>query len=325
MTKPNRMPDVFAPMLATLVEKPFDSPDFLFDIKWDGVRALAFCEGERTRLYSRTGREITHQYPEFSEIHRRLNVGDAVLDGEIIAMTEGGRPSFERLQQRIGLVRPADIRRAVSNVPVDLVLFDLVFVGGRWIGDQPIEDRLEQLAAGVSFDGDVLPSNPIPEAGLALFEAARERDLEGIIAKKLGSHYYPGRRSREWLKIKVVQRITCVIGGWKRGEGSRSSSFGALLVGLYDGDKLRYIGSVGTGFNDAMLRQLMPMLQKLETSDCPFEPPPSLKSIQWVKPHLVCEVEYREMTAAMKLRAPSFKGLRDDVPPEQCTVQTEVI
>ncbi|HVF12718.1 MAG TPA: non-homologous end-joining DNA ligase [Actinomycetota bacterium] len=315
-----RFPPVFTPMLATLGEEPFDSKEHLFEIKWDGVRTLCFCDSDETRLYSRTGREVTHQYPEFKDLHKKLKVTDAIFDGEIVAMDSNLKPSFELLQQRINL-SGTSIARGVANVPLDLVLFDVLFVDGDWLGGRSLVERASTLPDAVELEDRVVISEAIAEHGLALFEAARQRGLEGIVAKRSNSIYVPGRRTRDWIKLKVVQRIDCVIGGWSPGRGSRSSSLGALLLGLNDGTDLRFIGSVGTGFTEKTLGAVREALAPLEVSHSPFGEKVPVKDAHWVTPDLVCEVEFREATSQMRLRAPSFKGLRTDKHPRECTVE----
>lgn len=313
------LPGIFRPMLPTLVERPFDSPDHLFEVKWDGVRMLGFCEASGTRLYSRSGREITHRYPELGELHKRLNVSSAVLDGEIVALDSRARPSFELLQRRINLSRASDIARGMVSVPVDLVLFDVPFCSGEWLGGQPLIARTRRLDQAVSFGGRVLRSEPVPQHGIALFEAAVARGLEGVVAKAEQSHYLPDRRTRDWLKVKSIHEIDCVIGGFSAGSGSRADSLGALLLGAYRSTALRYMGSVGTGFDGRSLTALLLLLKGLETAQSPFsQVVPSKAAVHWTRPVLVCKVEYRELTSACRLRAPSFKGLRDDKAPQEC-------
>ena len=306
--------------MPTLTKDAFDSAEHLFEVKWDGVRVLSFCENGSTRLYSRSGREVTHQYPEFKDLHSRLHLPNAVLDGEIVALDANSRPSFERLQSRINLSRPSDIARGVSQISLDLVLFDLVFCSGEWIGGQPLTDRLDLLGRSVDFGERVLRSEPIPFHGCALFEAAKAKGLEGIVAKLSNSHYIPGRRTRDWLKIKTIYDIDVVIGGYSAGINARSSSLGALQVGAYDaGGKLRYLGAVGTGFKDRDLVSIKAKLEELQTATSPFADKLP-KGIRFARPELVAKVEYRELTNGMRLRAPSFKGLRDDKAPEECVV-----
>jgi bifunctional non-homologous end joining protein LigD len=307
-------------MLPTLVGEPFDSSDHLFEIKWDGVRVLAFCDDRGTRLFSRSGREVNRQYPEFCDLHRRLKVGNAVLDGEIVALDSDSRPSFERLQKRINLSRDSDVARGVSRIPLDLVLFDLPFRDGLWLTGDPLVERVEKLATTVSFEDRILRSEPIPEHGKALFEAARARGLEGVVGKRAASHYLPGKRTRDWLKVKTTREVDCVIGGLSAGQNARSGTFGALLVGVYEGAALRYIGSVGTGYTEKTLRELRAVLDSLVTGTSPFAEPVPVRHAKWVRPVLVCEVEFRELTHGLRLRAPAFKRLRDDKLPEECTL-----
>jgi bifunctional non-homologous end joining protein LigD len=311
-------------MLPTLVKEPFDSAEHLFEVKWDGVRVLAFCEPGSTRLFSRSSREVTHQYPEFADLHRQLRASNAVLDGEIVALDPAARPSFELLQRRINLSRPSDIERGVRLIGLDLVLFDLPFLDGTWIGGLTLQARLERLSASVEFGERVLRSDPIPEHGIALFNAARAKGLEGVVGKARLSHYIPGKRTRDWLKVKTVQELDCVIGGFTPGLNARASSLGALLVGLYEQGALRYVGSVGTGFSDKALAAMRSLLESIEAPVSPFAEAPRIKGARWVEPKLVCTVEYREMTTGLKLRAPSFKGLRDDKLPEECVVADQV-
>ncbi|MGH2773309.1 MAG: non-homologous end-joining DNA ligase [Actinomycetota bacterium] len=312
------LPPFFKPMLATLVTDPFDSPDHLFEVKWDGVRVLAFCDSGSTRLYSRTGREVGHQYPEFRDLHERMRVENGVFDGEIVAMDPVGRPSFERLQGRINLARQSDIYRTMEKIPLDLIVFDAVFTDGSWRKDLPLEERMALVDSSLSFGERVLKSQAIETHGIALFEAARSKGLEGVVAKRKGSSYLPGRRSRDWLKIKVVQQADCVIGGWTPGLGWRQESLGALLLGMYAPEGLRYIGSVGTGFTDKTVRELRAILGDIETPQSPFCEPVPVKGARWALPKRVCEVDYREVTRAPRLRAPSFKRLREDKLPEEC-------
>lgn len=315
------LPELFAPMLPTLVDKPYDHADHLFEVKWDGVRVLAFCEPTGTRLYSRSGREVTNQYPEFAELHQRLRLPNAVLDGEIVALDSTSRPSFELLQHRLNLSRPSDVERGVRTILLDMVLFDIPFASGEWIGGTPLAGRMERLGDSVEFGDRILRSEAIPEHGIALFEAAKAKSLEGVVGKHFASHYLPGKRTKDWLKVKTTYEIDVIVGGYSAGTGHRSNSMGALLVGAYDKDgALRYTGSVGTGFTERTLAQLVPQLKARRSGVCPFADKIPSKGVTWVRPELVCKVEYRELTSGLKLRAPSFKGLRDDKPCEECVL-----
>jgi bifunctional non-homologous end joining protein LigD len=314
------------PMMATLVDEPFDNDRWLFEPKWDGIRALATCI-EETIIVSRNLNDITACYPEIAKTHEQLVCLEAVVDGEIVAMHEG-RPSFERLQSRINLVNERDIARAAQQIPVTYVVFDLLYLDRRSLLSEPLEKRKELLQELVVPTDRLQVSPHMQGDGVALFDVARARRLEGIVAKKMGSTYRPGKRGREWLKVKTTFDADLVIGGWSKGEGSRSSAFGSLLVGAYEGDELRYLGSVGTGFTDATLKEVLGALKELETDENPFNADPRkdkarwgkpIKDPHWISPELVAAVEFRELTSAGRLRAPSFKGLRRDKDPDECT------
>jgi bifunctional non-homologous end joining protein LigD len=319
-------PDL-TPMAASLAEEPFDNDDWLFEIKWDGVRAISVCIDEDTLVLSRNKRDITRTYPELQNLNNRLVALDAIVDGEIVALANG-RPSFERLQSRMNLQNEHEIKRVMKTCPIIYVMFDLLYLDGRSLINEPVEKRKELLEGIVVPNERVQVSHTEPGAGVALFEAARERGLEGIVAKKKGTPYRPGKRTREWQKIKTTHDADFVIGGWSRGEGSRSTTFGAILVGAYDGEELVFVGSVGSGFSEATLEQLLPRLRELEIDDCPFaggidavragrfgKP---IRDPHWTEPALVARVEYRELTSGFRLRAPTFKGLRTDKAAEDC-------
>ncbi|HVM11581.1 MAG TPA: non-homologous end-joining DNA ligase [Actinomycetota bacterium] len=313
------------PMLAEPWPEPFDDERWRFEPKLDGIRALAYIRTDGTRLVSRTGRDQTAQYPELANLARFVNARDAVIDGEIVALDEEGRPSFERLQQRMNLTSPRDVERARRDVPVLLYAFDVLWVDGRDLTGEPLEERRAELERIATEIGVLRLTTVIDGRGTDLFAAAKDLGFEGILAKRLGSRYAPGRRSKEWRKIKAVNRQDCVILGWTRGEGARSSTFGSLLVGAYrreEGD-LVWIGQVGTGFTAALLDDLLARLRSIESDDPPIEDRSlrAVKGARWVRPELVCDVEYLQMTKAGKLRAPSFKGLRPDKRPSECLLE----
>ncbi|HYY44688.1 MAG TPA: non-homologous end-joining DNA ligase [Actinomycetota bacterium] len=317
------------PMLATAAAEPFDDDGWLFEPKWDGVRTLAVCT-DRTGLLSRTGRDVTGTYPELARLHERLVALDAIVDGEIVTLVDG-RPSFERLQSRMNLTSPKDAERAAAGIPVTYVAFDVLYLDGRDVTPLPIEERKALLEGMVVPSARIVVSQHVTGEGTALAEAARAMNLEGIVAKRLGCPYRPGRRVRDWLKIKQVSVADVVVGGWSQGEGSRSSTLGALLVGAYDTEGLHFLGAVGTGFSDQELRRLCPELEARATTECPFVEGPEgiragrfgkpLRGVRWTAPELVARVEYREVTSQNRLRAPAYKGLRSDKPPEDCRVE----
>jgi len=324
---PRDEPPELSPMMATLERKAFDDDRWLFEPKWDGVRALAVCEQE-TMLVSRTRKNMTATYPELHRLHEQLVALDAIVDGEVVTFDKG-RPSFEKLQSRINLQGVDAIERAMKSIPVSFIAFDLLYLDGRSLVREPVERRREMLEDLVVPNNRVQVSQAVVGEGLALSEAARGQNLEGIVAKRLGSPYRVGKRTREWLKVKITYDADVVIGGWSPGEGNRTTSFGALLAGVFDDEGLRFIGAVGTGFTDRVLKDVMAKLRAHESETCPFveDPtglPPSrfgkaLRNARWCEPVLVAIVEFRELTAGLRLRAPSFKGLRDDKTPGECT------
>jgi bifunctional non-homologous end joining protein LigD len=321
------MPTEIYPMLATSIAEPFDGPDWLFEIKWDGYRAVAFIEAGKVRLVSRNQNELTHRYPELKDLPKFVKAKNAIVDGEVVALDDQGRPSFSLMQQRTGF-RPGG-RRAVSNadVPVLYYAFDLLYLDGEDWRRVALEDRKKKLAS-ILITGDSLRySDHYGQQGKALFEIAREKGLEGILAKKRDS-VYQERRSSEWLKIKIRHRLECVIGGYTKPEGSRAH-FGSVVLGLYDKQaRLIHVGQAGSGFNQKSLSEISKQLTQLETKQKPFYGEvEALRQVTWVKPELVAEIEYAEWTeganrgSGPKLRAPVFLGLRDDKDPKECLLE----
>jgi bifunctional non-homologous end joining protein LigD len=320
---PMRRPPLFTPMMAQGGYEPFDKKGWWFEPKFDGVRTLLYLEGEEVRLISRTGRDQTATYPELSRVYRRINATNAVLDGEIVATDEQGRTSFELLQQRMNLTSAGEIDRIRKRIPVEMVAFDLLWLDGEDLTGEPLSERRQRLSSVVMEDRGLHLVYSLPDEGIKFHEAAKGLGLEGIIAKRAASKYLPGKRTDEWRKIKLLKHQDCVVLGWTPGQRGRSGSFGALLLGAYRDGELIWIGQVGTGFTDKMLRDLMERLEEHETDQPPI-PDPELRKVKgarWVRPELVCVVEYLQMTAVGKLRAPSFKGLRLDKLPEDCVLE----
>lgn len=309
------MPRKLRPMLARSADEPPGDEGWAYEIKWDGVRAIGYSEGGRLRLESRNGRDITSRYPELRGLGAELGAREVVLDGEVVAFDDQGRPSFERLQGRMHLASEGAVRRRMRDAPVAYMLFDLLYLDGRVTIELPYEDRRE-LLLGLDLNGAVwrTPEHHMGD-GEALLAASREHGLEGIVAKRLGCPYEPGRRSRNWVKVKNVFRQELVVGGWMPGEKGRRGRFGALLVGHYDDEALRYAGRVGSGFTEAELIRLGKLLEPLARKESPFEGRQPPKGAVWVEPELVAEVEFREWTRAGTLRAPVYKGLREDKDP----------
>jgi bifunctional non-homologous end joining protein LigD len=320
------MPTVIHPMLAESIEKPFDDPGWLFEIKWDGYRAVAFLENSKLRLVSRNQNELTPRYPELKTMSELVKAKTAILDGEVVVLDSEGRASFSLMQQRTGF-RPGGHRMAAkADLPVLYYAFDLLYLDGYDWRRMPLEERKSKLAS-ILKPGDALRfSDHYAAQGKALFEIAREKKLEGILAKQRNS-CYEERRSREWLKIKIRQQMECVVGGFTEPEGSRAY-FGSLVLGLYDQQgRLIHVGQVGSGFDQKLLAQIWNVLRKIETKKNPFYGEvEALRKVDWVKPELVAEVEYAEWTegantgSGRKLRAPVFLGLREDKDPKECTL-----
>jgi bifunctional non-homologous end joining protein LigD len=322
---PNRtpMPERLAPMLARAGHWEEIRPAqerFAFEVKWDGVRALAYCRPGRLRLASRSGADITAAYPELRGLSAALGMREAVLDGEIIAFGADGRPSFETLQRRMHASSEAAARRLAADIPVLFAVFDLLYLDGRLLLELPWRERRAQLERlGLEDRCWRVPAASRGE-GEALLQATRARGLEGVVAKRLDSRYEPGRRSAAWLKIKHHLRQELVIGGWLPGEGRRARRIGALLVGYNrpGSSGLVFAGRVGTGFSERVLELLAARLAELAQEQSPFEPGARLpRRARFLAPKLVAEIEFAGWTADGVMRAPSFKGLREDVDPRE--------
>lgn len=304
-----------APMLATSGTLPKDDDQWSYEIKWDGVRAVTYVDGGRMRMESRNLLDITPRYPELHELPDSLQRRGAVVDGEVVTFDEDGRPSFGRLQHRMHVTGERDVRMRMAEYPVVYMVFDVLWLDGESLMRAPYLERREALAA-LELTGPCwqMPGHHVGD-GAGMLAASRRRGLEGIIAKKVDTPYEPGKRSRCWLKVKNTARQEVVIGGWLPGSGNRTGRIGALLVGYYDGDALRFAGKVGTGYTDRMLAELAEILAPLERPTSPFADKVPYKLARFVEPELVCDVEFTEWTATDTLRHPSFKGLRDDKAP----------
>lgn len=301
-------------MLATLSTLPRDERAYTCEYKWDGVRAIAYCEGGNLRLESRNLLEITPRYPELWRLGSALPRRRVILDGEIVALDEQGRPSFSLLQQRMHV---AETRGTPRAVPIVYMVFDLLYLDGRSLMDRPYKDRRAALEVLELSAGHWQTPPAYPGIGRRLLAAAQQCGLEGIVAKKTDSTYQPGRRSRDWLKVKVVQRQEFVVGGWAPGEGTHRGMIGSLAVGYYEpargGERrLHYAGNVGTGFTQEDQKQLRPILDRLRRDTSPFAERLPRRDLKFIEPSLVAEVEFREWTHGGILRHPSYKGLRMD-------------
>ena len=317
------MPTVVRPMLAETADDAFDDPAWVFEIKWDGYRAVAFVDGGKVRLVSRNQNDLTAKYPELQQLPENLKAKRAVLDGEIVALDEEGRPSFSLLQQRSGFHMAGRKSKPRADVTVLYYAFDLLYADGRDLRLLPLEDRKKELASLITEGGLLRYSDHFPERGKALLEIARQRGLEGIVAKRRES-IYQERRSADWRKIKIRHTLECVICGYTEPERSRKH-FGSVVLGLYDAkDRLIHVGQAGSGFDERSLAELAEIFAPLETRTNPFYGEvEALRKVTWLKPKLVAEVEYSEWTqgsegSGPKLRAPVFLRLRDDKEPKEC-------
>jgi len=316
-----------SPMKAVAVDRPFSAEGWLFEIKYDGVRALISVEDGRVTVTGRSGRDETARYPEAQQIPGRLRVTSALVDGEIVVLDEEGSPSFERLQSRINLSRAADIARAVREVPASFVLFDLLRLDGRDLTGTALRIRKKTLRDILDGGPPVVFADHVETDGEAFFEVLAERGLEGMVAKRGDSPYQPGRRSPDWVKVKSWQGQSCVVCGYTPGRATRGT-LGALVLGIVDADgngKLVHCGQVGTGFDEPTLQDLARRLTALRVDTAPFGAvPKSAEAATWVRPELVCEVRHAGWTKSGSLRQPSYRGLRPDIRPQECRRETSL-
>ena len=295
-------------MLASLSKEMVSGPEWAYEEKYDGIRAVTYRDGDRVRVLSRTGQDLTAGVPKIVEALGMLSDDDFVLDGELVVFDEAGVSRFQLLQ-----------RRADPRLRVVYVAFDCLRSRGRELLRHTLAERRKRLLELIpARSGSLMPSRRLPRSGERALTTARAKGWEGIIAKLVTSPYEPGVRSRAWLKVKVRGESEFVIGGYTPPQGSRAE-FGALLVGLYDSGTLRFTGKVGTGYTHQTLRDLGAKLRNLRTDTPPFDTAPRISSAVWVKPRLVAQLAYAEWTADGKLRQPAFLGLRTDKKPEECT------
>lgn len=313
------LPELVRPMLAVPREElPPDDARWAYEMKWDGVRAVVYVEGGRPTVRSRNDRDVTAGYPELRGLAASLGSRRAVLDGEIVAFDERGRPSFGLLQARMHVTNAGQVRRLAETTPVTYLVFDVLHLDGHSTLELPYTERREILES-LGLEGPRWHTPPAWHGGgAAVLAAAGEQGLEGVIAKRLDSRYDPGRRSDRWVKVKPVRAQEVVICGWKPGQGRRADTVGSLLLGIPGERGLEYAGHVGTGFTDVMLRDLAGMLRPLERGTSPFADPvprPDARDAHWVEPTLVGEVRFGEWTRDGRLRHPSWRGLRPDKSP----------
>jgi bifunctional non-homologous end joining protein LigD len=319
--KKTSMPTRMAPMLATLTDRPFSNPQWLFEIKWDGVRAIAWIDSGELKLRARSGSDITEQYPDLAGLPKAFSGRQAIIDGEIAVLDGRGHSNFEKLQERMHVRNPA--QKLISEYPVIYFAFDLLYCDGYDLRGAPLLQRKQLLQRLLHVSERIRYSDHQVEKGKELFELAKQNELEGIIAKRVDS-LYVSERSTNWLKLKTSKTLDAVVGGWTAPRGA-GAPLGSLLLGLYEGKKLRFIGHAGSGFNAATHKEVAAKLKELETSKCPFdETPETNEKATWVTPALVARVRFSGWTQENRLRHPVFMGLREDAKPEDCKWENEV-
>ena len=298
----SHVPFKVRPMLATLIDKPFNKPGWLHEEKYDGYRLIVYKDGDWVMLVSRNDKDRTNTFAEISEAIRKLPAGTLVLDGEAVVFDRKGISRFQLLQ------------RGGRNLK--FAVFDCLYVDGRDLRKEPLKVRRVAMESAIAGQGKLFPSKRLASNGLVAFEQAKKRGLEGMVAKEEAGIYVEGR-SKKWLKCKVHQEEEFVIGGYTAPAGQRSH-FGALLLGAYDGAELRYVGKVGTGFTKSSLASLHAAFRGLVRQRAPFVDPPRERNVTYLEPKLVAQIAFQEWTADRKLRQPVFLGLRDDKKPTEC-------
>jgi len=311
------MPRDVSVTLAKIADKAFSDPNWLFEIKWDGIRTVAYVEGGAVNLFSRSKREVTGEFPEFQDLAKYLRAGTAILDGEIVTLDENGRSDFQKLQNRFGVTKPS--QKLIQQVPLTYYLFDVLYCNGFDVRKVPLLQRKELLRQILRGDDRVRFSEHQLEKGKELYAVAKEKGLEGIVGKQIDSPY-TGNRTDYWLKFKIVNELDAVVVGWTAPRRTRQY-FGALVLALYDEkEELQFIGSAGTGFDQKTQKAVLAELEKLRVARSPLRNPPKLREkVEWVRPAMVARIKFANWTEDNHLRAPVFLGIRKDRTPEDCT------
>jgi bifunctional non-homologous end joining protein LigD len=313
------MPTAILPMKSSLTDTPPKGEEWLFEIKWDGVRAICFIDDKTVRITSRTGHSCERQYPELSVIGHQILAKQAIVDGEIAALDKNGLSRFALIQTRIAVADPNTISHLARRTPVTLLVFDLLYLDGYDLRGVPLIERKRALQSILQPSGVMRYSEHFANNGDEMLNAARATGLEGIIAK-CATSTYQSKRSRDWQKIKIVAQQEFLICGYTAGE---REYFGSLVLGVYDEGKLVYVGNVGTGFDQNSIEMIYRRIEQLTTTRSPFAEVPQIgRDITWVRPEVVCEVKFASWTEDKRLRAPVFLGLRPDVDPKECVRET---
>ena len=304
-------------MLPVSGGEPFDSPDYVFEVKWDGVRAIAIVGEGQARLHGRNLRNLTPLYPELSVLPRCLDARQAVVDGEIAAWGTESLPDFELL--RPWLLQPDAPPQRRRRPAIIYQVFDLLQLDGAWLLDRPLYERRNLLHEHLRPNRAVQVADFVRDEGIAFFEAVRGHGLGGVVAKHKYSPYVPGERSPSWVEVRTFQADDFVIGGYSFGGGRRKDPIASLLLGAFRAGRLEFCAQVSVGCSDREARQLLDLLQPLHTNECPFREPPEVsRFLYWCRPELACHVRYSEWDADGRLRFPVFVAPRPDVPAEEC-------
>ncbi len=310
------MPSEVSVTLAKLGDKPFSDPNWLFEIKWDGIRTVTFVDNGKVRLQSRSKRDVTAEFPEFLDLAKYFRAGTAIIDGEIVTLDKDGRSDFQKLQNRFGVTKPS--QKLIAEVPLTYYVFDVLYCNGFDLRKTPLLRRKEFLHQILRADDRVRYSEHQLEKGKELLAAAKRKGLEGIVGKQIESPY-TGNRTPLWLKFKIVDELDAVVIGWTAPRRTRQY-FGALVLGLYDERELKFIGSAGTGFDQKTQKDILGQLEKLKVARSPLRDVPKLREhVEWVRPEIVARIKYANWTEDDHLRAPVFLSIRKDRSPQECT------
>jgi bifunctional non-homologous end joining protein LigD len=328
IAKKSQFPLSVKPMLAQLADKPFDNEDWVFEVKWDGVRAILLRNKANgiTEIQSRNGKNISHRYPEILKAIDSVLIKSTesiVLDGEIVVLNNEGIPDFQRHQRRMNVESQRDVEFLSNHIPATYFVFDIIYIDGKSVEELDFVDRRKILDTVIAKDSKrICISEYIEEKGKALFKSIVERQLEGIVAKYKHSKYLQGIRSSGWLKIKGLLTQDCVVIGYTKGEGNRQDYFGSLILATYDKGKLRFIGHSGSGFGFDQLEETLRLMQRFRTDKCPVDTVPYTNGQPiWLRPELVAEVKFSGWTQDMIMRAPIFLRFRDDKLPTECIIE----
>ncbi|HEY6885457.1 MAG TPA: non-homologous end-joining DNA ligase [Nitrososphaeraceae archaeon] len=329
----SEFPTAIKPMLATLIDQPFDNKDWVFEVKWDGVRAILFLHKTKgiLKIVSRNGKTITHRYPEFTEaVNQLINCKESIiLDGEIVVLNNEGQPDFQSHQRRMNLDSIKDIEKLSNKIPATYYLFDILHLDSRNLQPLSFLERRKKLSDVIAISGNnrIRISDFFEEHGIAIFQKIKSLNLEGIIAKNKYSKYLQGTRSADWLKIKNILTQDCVVIGYTRGEGNREGYFGSLLLAVYNEcqqKELTFIGHTGSGFDFAQLNEIYSKLQQMKIEQCPAKfIPYTNREATWITPELVAEVKFSGWTKEKIMRSPIFLRFREDKKPEECIMEKE--